>query len=119
MHPQQEAILTETRRHFFVRGAKGIAGIALTNLLAEDLFGAGNGDQAIGGLSHLPHFAPKAKRCIYLHMMGAPPQMDLLDYKPRMKDWYDKDLPESVRRGQRLDHHDLGPGTFPDCALRL
>ncbi len=113
MHPHQEAILTETRRHFFLRGAKGIAGIALGSLLAEDLLAIGGEAGVVGGLPHLPHFAPKAKRCIYLHMMGAPPQMDLLDYKPRMKEWYDKDLPESVRRGQRLTTMTSGQARFP------
>ena len=113
MHPYQEAILAETRREFFVRGAKGIAGIALTSLLAEDSFGLPKYDEAFGGLPQLPHLAPKAKRCIYLHMMGAPPQMDLLDYKPKMRSWYDKDLPESVRRGQRLTTMTSGQARFP------
>ena len=113
MHPHKEAILAETRRQFFARGAKGIGGIALANLLAESGFGAPNSDEAFGGLPYLPHFAPKAKRCIYLHMMGAPPQMDLLDYKPKMKDWYDKDLPESVRKGQRLTTMTSGQARFP------
>jgi hypothetical protein len=49
-----------------------------------------------------PHFAPKAKHVIYLHMVGGPPQQDMFDYKPQMNEWYDKDLPESVRKGQRL-----------------
>ena len=113
MHPHKEAVLAETRRQFFARGAKGIGGIALANLLAESGFGASKGDESFGGLPYLPHFAPKAKRCIYLHMMGAPPQMDLLDYKPKMKDWYDKDLPESVRQGQRLTTMTSGQARFP------
>ena len=46
-------------------------------------------------------------------MMGAPPQMDLLDYKPTMKDWYDKDLPESIRQGQRLTTMTSGQSRFP------
>ncbi len=65
------------------------------------------------GLPSLPHFAPKAKRCIYLHLVGAPPQQDLFDYKPRMNDWYDKDLPESVRQGQRLTTMTAGQSRFP------
>jgi len=113
MHPSEEAIRTETRRQFFARGAKGIGGIALANLLAEEGLGASKGEAAFGGLPGLPHFAPKAKRCIYLHMMGAPPQMDLLDYKPGMKDWYDKDLPESIRQGQRLTTMTAGQARFP------
>ena len=119
MHPHKEAILAETRRQFFARGAKGIGGIALANLLAENSFGTPKSDESFGGLPYLPHFAPKAKRCIYLHMMGAPPQMDLLDYKPKMKDWYDKDLPESVRQGAASDDHDSRAGALPDRAVCL
>jgi len=113
MHPLKGAILAETRRQFFGRMAKGIGGIALANLFAEDGFGMPRQDESFGGLPSLPHFAPKAKRCIYLHMMGAPPQMDLLDYKPKMKEWYDKDLPESVRQGQRLTTMTSGQSRFP------
>ncbi len=109
----KEAILAETRRQFFARAAKGIGGIALASLLAEDTLGIPKSYESFGGFPHLPHFAPKAKRCIYLHMMGAPPQMDLLDYKPVMKDWYDKDLPETVRRGQRLTTMTSGQARFP------
>ncbi len=113
MHPSEEAVLTETRRQFFARGARGIGGIALATLLAENGLAFPKGEQSYGGLSGLPHFAPKAKRCIYLHAMGAPPQMDLLDYKPEMKDWYDKDLPDSIRRGQRLTTMTSGQSRFP------
>ena len=52
--------------------------------------------------SDAPHFAPKAKRVIFLFMAGAPSQLDLFDYKPVMNGWYDKELPDSVRMGQRL-----------------
>src|ERR1044072_9677989 len=69
--------------------------------------------ESIGGVPGLPHFPPKIKRAIYLHMVGAPPQMDLLDYKPKMKDWYDKDLPESIRKGQRLTTITSGQSRFP------
>ena len=113
MHPSEEAVLTETRRQFFARGARGIGGIALATLLAENGLAFPKGEQSYGGLSGLPHFAPKAKRCIYLHAMGAPPQMDLLDYKPEMKDWYDKDLPDSIRRGQRLTTMTSRQSRFP------
>ena len=113
MDLQKELILNETRRQFFQKGAKGIAGIALANLLSESSWATSDDPDVLGGLSYLPHFAPKAKRCIYLHMMGGPPQMDLLDYKPKMKDWYDRDLPESVRRGQRLTTMTSGQARFP------
>ena len=58
------------------------------------------------------HFAPKAKRVIYLHMVGGPSQMDLFDHKPEMMKWYDKDLPPSVQGGQRWN-----PG-FPCCRAK-
>ena len=103
MDLQQERIDTITRRHFFKRGGLGLGVPALASLM-----GGGQSANALGtasmanGLSDLPHFAPKAKRAIYLFMAGAPCQMDLLDYKPKMHDWFDKDLPDSVRQGQRL-----------------
>ncbi|HCN79021.1 MAG TPA: sulfatase, partial [Verrucomicrobiales bacterium] len=59
-------------------------------------------DSAVAGKPKLPHFAPKAKRLIYLHMNGAPSQLDLWDYKPQLREHYDKDLPESIRKGQRI-----------------
>ncbi|MCY4187103.1 MAG: DUF1501 domain-containing protein [Bryobacterales bacterium] len=111
MDPVRRAIQTETRRQFFARSANGIGGIALASLLASEA--SGSESERTGGLPGLPHFAPTAKRCIYLHMMGAPPQMDLLDYKPAMKDWYDKDLPESIRQGQRLTTMTSGQARFP------
>ncbi len=61
----------------------------------------------------LPHFAPKAKRAIYLHLVGAPPQMETFDYKPGMREWYDKDLPDSIRQGQRLTTMTSGQTRFP------
>ncbi len=99
MHPSDEAVLAETRRQFFGRGARGIGGMALAS--------------ALGQSATLPHFAAKAKRCIYLHMVGAPPQQDLLDYKPGMVDWFDKDLPASIRQGQRLTTMTSGQSRFP------
>ena len=110
LNPSDQTVLNETRRQMFARGARGLGGMALASLL--------NGEPAVknesvGGLPGLPHFAPKAKRAIYLHMVGAPPQLDLYDYKPGMKDWYDKDLPESIRRGQRLTTMTSGQSRFP------
>ncbi|HYP14839.1 MAG TPA: DUF1501 domain-containing protein, partial [Bryobacteraceae bacterium] len=101
---QNSRILAETRRQFFGRGARGLGLAALASLTAE-----GATEQGLG----LPHFAPKVKRAIYLHMVGAPPQIDLFDYKPGMKDWYDKDLPASIRQGQRLTTMTSGQSRFP------
>ena len=102
MHPLKEAIRAETRRQFFGTAATGIGGLALATLLPTGAFALSRGHGMVGGLPSLPHFAPRAKRCIYLHMSGAPPQMDLLDYKPKMQGRYGTELPESIRRGQLM-----------------
>src|SRR5512145_457827 len=114
MHPFDQAIITETRRQFFGTAARGLGMAALASLLDKgqllgDVLKAPSGNSLPG----LPHFAPKAKRAIYLHMVGAPPQMDLFDYKPGLKDWFDKYLPDSVRRGQRLTTMTSGQTRFP------
>jgi hypothetical protein len=106
------SILTEwdtyqTRRQLFSRGKNVLGGAALASLLGESFSNASN-DLAMG-----PHFAPKAKRVIYLHMVGGPSQMDLFDYKPGMKEFYDKDLPPSIRNGQRLTTMTSGQARFP------
>jgi hypothetical protein len=101
---------TLTRRHFLRTGSHLLGGAALANLAA----GRPLGSDALG-----PHFAPKAKRVIYLHMVGGPPQMDLFDPKPGMADWYDKDLPESVRNGQRLTTMTSGQARFPIAPSRF
>ncbi len=111
MNPHDEAVHVETRRQLLGRSAYGIGALALNALGATT--GKVIGSKVTGGLPGLPHFAPKAKRIIYLHMVGAPPQMDLLDYKPKMAEWYDKDLPESIRQGQRLTTMTSGQARFP------
>ena len=113
MHPSDRAVLQENRRQFFARGARGLGVAALATAIGDDLRAGPSLNAPIGGLPGLPHFAPKAKRAIYMHMVGAPPQLDLYDYKPGMKDWYDKDLPESIRRGQRLTTMTSGQSRFP------
>ncbi len=107
MNIHDEAVHIETRRQLLTRSAYGIGALALNAL------GATTAGKTTGGLPDLPHFAPKAKRIIYLHMVGAPPQMDLLDYKPKMAEWFDKDLPESIRQGQRLTTMTSGQSRFP------
>ena len=95
--------MAETRRQFFGRGARGLGSLALFSLSSRNSRRQKSAEPAaVGGLPGLPHFAPKAKRAIYLHMLGAPPQIETFDYKPGLKEWFDKDLPESVRAGQRL-----------------
>jgi uncharacterized protein (DUF1501 family) len=107
---------SETRRRFFSRGVQGIGALALASILGDSAKGAASGaapEKATGGLPGLPHFAPKAKRCIYLHLVGAPPQMETLDYKPNMQEWFNKDLPDSIRQGQRLTTMTSGQSRFP------
>jgi hypothetical protein len=112
MHPLHEHGQAMTRRHFFRHGALGLGTAALTSLLAEGAAPA-PAEKRFGGLPGLPHFAPKAKRAIYLFMNGGPAQMDLWDYKPKMQEYFDKDLPESVRKGQRLTTMTSGQARFP------
>ena len=101
MHPVKEAVLAETRRQFFGKVAMGVGGLALSSLMAEDAFGLPQDDASFGGLPSLPHFAPKAKRCIYLHMMGAPAADGPARLQAADADWYDKDLPPSIRPMRR------------------
>ena len=118
MDPRQEFIRNITRRHFFSRGTNLLGGAALASLLGPSLgSSAARGATLNSSESALPaeltHFAPKAKHVIYLHMVGGPAQMDLYDYKPVMNDWYDKDLPDSIRKGQRLTTMTSGQARFP------
>src|SRR3954470_3684101 len=97
-----------TRRHFFGKASTGLGIAALSALLGDDLQAAGN-----EGLPGLPHFTPTAKRVIYLFQSGAPSQMDLFDYKPRLQEFARQELPDSVRMGQRLTGMTSGQTSFP------
>src|SRR5262249_26038979 len=112
MDPIYDHVQTMTRRHFFARGALGLGTAALASLIPSRA-GAAEATSPTGGLPGLPHFAPKAKRAIYLFMNGGPSQMDLLDYKPKMAELFDKDLPDSIRKGQRLTTMTSGQTRFP------
>ena len=110
MNPVEEYIVEETRRQFFGRTAKGLGVAALASLLPSGNLNASN---FAAGSNELPHFKPRAKRAIYLFMSGAPSQLDMYDYKPGMQDEYDKELPESIRNGQRLTTMTSGQKRFP------
>src|SRR5262245_7756007 len=112
MNPIHEHIQAITRRHFFRRSALGLGSAALASLLPQSATAAAP-VVATGGLPTLPHFAPKAKRAIYLFMNEGPSQMDLWDYKPKMAELFDKDLPPSVVNGQRLTTMTSGQKRFP------
>jgi len=112
MDPIRESMLVQTRRRLLAKGARGLGSLALYTLL-ERHASAATDNKAIGGIPGLPHFPPKAKRAIYLHMLGAPPQMETFDHKPGMEKWFDKDLPDSIRQGQRLTTMTSGQTRFP------
>jgi hypothetical protein len=108
----EQARLNENRRQFFGRSATGLGTLALASLLNPKLFGDSTGNDFAGDLD-LPHFAPRAKRVIYLLQSGAPSQMELLDYKPSLKKMHGENLPDSVRDGQRLTGMTSRQNSFP------
>ncbi|MFN0129009.1 MAG: DUF1501 domain-containing protein [Verrucomicrobiales bacterium] len=116
MNPLFERQLLATRRQFFGSSGLRLGGLALAWLMGQEKSRAaatvapGSAHPALPGF---PHFAPKAKRLVYLHMNGAPSQIDLWDYKPRLKEYFDKDLPPSVQGGQRLSTMTSGQQRFP------
>src|SRR5437868_3599149 len=117
MNPIKELQLLVTRRQFFGRTACGLGTAALASLLNERLFAADtDASQRIGGALPACHLAPKAKRIIYLFMSGGPSHIDLFDYKPKLKDYHGKELPGSVRMGQRVTGMTAGQSTFPCVA---
>ncbi len=119
MDPIREHFLQLTRRHFFGRLATGIGTAALGSLLNPALLAeAPLKLKRVGGLPGLPHFAPKAKRVIYLHMAGGPSQIDLFDYKPNLEKVHGTELPASVRMGQRITTMTSGQSSFP-CVKSL
>ena len=90
------------RRGFLKSSAAGLGAIAMNSLMAGDeIYKKGT------------HFAPKAKRIIFLFMSGGPSQHDLFDHKPKMHDLFDTDLPDSIRQGQRLTTMTSGQSRFP------
>jgi hypothetical protein len=115
MHPLLQRGLLLARRHFFGRGAAGLGTAALACLLNEDLAAR----PAAGGLPGLPHFRPRARRVIYLFQSGAPSQMDLFDHKPGLAGLRGRELPDSIRRGQRLTAMTATQESFPVAPSRF
>ncbi|MDB6031141.1 MAG: hypothetical protein JWM16_1479 [Verrucomicrobiales bacterium] len=106
MNPLLENRRHITRREFFGRSACGLGTAALATLLGRDALSAGAtslpSTKTFGGLPGLPHFAPKAKRVIYLFMNGAPTHVELFDYKPKLKELHGKPVPETYFAGKRF-----------------
>ena len=114
MGPIHESAVLLTRRHFFGRSAAGVGVAALASLLAEDLPAAGPPMNLYpDAMPGLPHFKATAKRVIYLFQSGAPSQMDLFDHKPKLAEMRGKELPDSIRKGQRLTGMTATQASFP------
>ena len=122
--PIAEGLKTEwaalqTRRHFLGRAGKVLGWAAMASLMGDKAMqsvaqGAGTTPTKLSPEQlRLPNFAPKAKRAIYLFMSGGPPQMDMLDYKPRLASQFNQDVPESVRGAQQLTGMTAGQARFP------
>ncbi len=110
MHADLEHGLSTTRRHFFSHAAAGVGiGTAALSMLLDGRAGAAQDSATSTG----PHFAPRAKRVIYLCQSGGPSQFETFDYKPALKDLFDKDVPKSVFGGQRLTGMTSGQKRFP------
>lgn len=105
--------LNMNRRRFLSRLSLGIGSAALGSLMIPNMFGSKEEEALITGL---PHFAPKAKRIIYLFQNGAPSQLDLFDYKPKLEEMFGQDLPASIRMGQRLTGMTANQTKFPLAA---
>ena len=99
----------QTRRAFLGRSTLGLGAIALSSLAHADE----RPRNAIGGLTGLPHFAPKAKRVIYLFQPGGPAQMDLFDYKPHLAERFGEEVPKSVYPDERKTTMTSGQKSFP------
>lgn len=104
--------LNITRRHFLSKSAVGLGSMALGSLLIPGLFTSEEESLAQLPLG-LPHFAPKAKRIIYLFQNGAPSQLETFDYKPLLNKMAGEDLPESIRGTQRLTGMTANQTKFP------
>ncbi|HRO46934.1 DUF1501 domain-containing protein [Agriterribacter sp.] len=104
--------LNINRRKFLSRMSIGLGSAALGSLLIPGLFDGAVEEEA-GFMPGIPHFAPKAKRVIYLFQNGAPSQLETFDYKPTLNKMMGQDLPESIRQGQRLTGMTSGQKSFP------
>ena len=109
-----------SRRRLLTRGSLGLGAVALSSLIDPQLFaaasareGAPGGAPAGTGSFKAPHFAPKAKRVIYLFQSGGPSHLDLFDFKPKLDGMFGQDLPPSVRMGQRLTGMTSAQTNFP------
>lgn len=113
MDPLSEYCLQTNRRQFFGSGGLRLGTAAMAALTAGSLQSAEPIKQVHPPLPGLPHFPAKAKAVIYLHMNGGPSQLDLWDYKPALKQHFNADLPDSIRKGQRITTMTSGQSRLP------
>ncbi|MBN9503264.1 MAG: sulfatase [Armatimonadetes bacterium 55-13] len=113
MDPRREHELLYTRRQLFGKAALGVGTAALASILNVEALASPQQPNAHGGLPGMPNFAPKAKRVIYLTMNGGPSQIDMWDYKAKLPDHFDQDLPNDIRMGQRITTMTSGQARFP------
>ena len=111
MNPIFENDLLQTRRQFFGSTGLRLGGIAMASMLASQRGGQA-ASEVHPALPGLPHFASKAKAVIYLHMNGGPSQLDTWDYKPKLHEQFDKNLPKDFL-GDRITTMTSGQGRFP------
>ena len=116
MDPRVNHQILQTRRQFFGTAGLRLGSLALAQLAASTATSRATPTIAEPGhlpLPHLPHFAPRAKSLIYLHMNGGPSQIDLWDYKPGLAKLFNQDLPKTVRGDQRITTMTSKQGRFP------
>ncbi len=107
-----ESRLNVNRRHFLGKVSLGLGSVALGSLLVPGLLKGGE-EEDIASVTGMPNFAPKAKRVIYLFQNGAPSQLESFDYKPMLNKMHGEELPDSVRKGQRLTGMTSNQSSFP------
>ncbi len=114
MNPLVDYHLHQTRRQFFGETGLRLGGLSLAAILAGQQRSAlAAPSQVHPPLPGFPHFAPQAKAIIYLHMNGGPSQIDLWDHKPKLEEHFQKDLPDSIRMGQRITTMTSGQAHLP------
>jgi hypothetical protein len=121
MNVKRQAEMAMTRRQLFGLASTGIGVAALASLMNQQALAfapdtRAERDPRTGGRVGLPHFPPKAKRVIFLHQSGAPSQIDLFDYKPKLQELQGTELPGSVRMGQRITGMTSGQSSLPVAA---
>ena len=108
----------QTRRQMIGLGARGLGALGAAHLLNPSLLNAAASEASgkFAGTLPGPHFKPTAKRVIYLFLSGGPSHIDLYDYHPEMRDFHGKELPDSIRNGQRITGMTSGQSSFPCVA---